>query len=417
MQTIPTYNLKTLKTPILALVTASMPFFVSWASIFIIIAALISLFNFYIYETYHSRKIDGLSALCISYLLIEFAGLIYTDNENLRYGLFSLEKHYVFLVVPLIFFDHDVDLKARRTILLSFVFACLIASLICVIANVYLSLSDYNTPFHEWRFSHDRISEPIGLQAVYFALFIGLSFLIVLNYFLRNYRSLGTPKRLLIYAAMIYLLLIMVALGARTLIVMLILSIVVNLLWYAQLTRSWKVLVLAGLMPLLIIALVGLNPVVNTRFTDMLKSSYQNSNYGSYFARLKIWEPGIEAIKENFWFGVGTGDHQTELDKKYIKYNFTEGIQIFNMHNQYLQTLLTFGITGLAILLALILVQLRRSIVQKDLLYLSFLIMYSGGCLTESMLNRNKGVIFFVVLSFVFYKTEKGKNNPSHFFI
>jgi O-antigen ligase len=139
---------------------------------------------------------------------------------------------------------------------------------------------------------------------------------------------------------------------------------------------------------------------------DMMKMSYENSNYGSYFARWKIWEPGIEAIKEHPWIGVGTGDHQSELDKKFIEYNYFEGVGLFNMHNQYLQTLLTHGVVGLLILLSILFRQFRKAVLNRDSLYLSFLTLFSLGCLTESMLNRNKGFIFFVLFSFIFYKSS-----------
>ena len=139
----------------------------------------------------------------------------------------------------------------------------------------------------------------------------------------------------------------------------------------------------------------------------MWHNKTEGSNYDSYFARTNIWKPGVEAIKENIWFGVGTGDDQMEMDKKFIKYNYLMGVQLFNMHNQYFQVLLNFGIFGFIIFLISLFVQLKSSVFKRDLLYLSFLILFMCGCLTESMLCRNKGIIFFLVFSFIFYKSGK----------
>src|SRR6185503_3496218 len=97
-------------------------------------------------------------------------------------------------------------------------------------------------------------------------------------------------------------------------------------------------------IPVILLGFIFINPVVKTRFTDLAHKRAEGSNYGSYFARLDIWLPGLEAIKENIWLGVGTGDHQMEMNRKYEKYNYTEGVRLeFNIHNQYLHTILNLG--------------------------------------------------------------------------
>ena len=97
---------------------------------------------------------------------------------------------------------------------------------------------------------------------------------------------------------------------------------------------------------------------------------------------------------------------------KFREQGYAAGIEFkFNAHNQYMQTMLGHGIPGLFCLLAIILLQLFEAFKRSDLLYLSFVLLFSMAGLTESMLNRNKGIMFFLVFSFVFYNSEMTSKN------
>jgi len=397
-----------IKLIIFILLIASLPFYLFVSSILIIIATLLSLLKAYPFNSFDNVKLDELSVILISYFILELIGLSYTDKENIANGIFNLQKHLGLIFVPLVFFDFKINIRDRKILLFTFVISCFIASLICVIFNIFLSLSIYNMLFHDWRFSHERLSEPIGMSPAYFSMYLSISILIILNYFKENILFLSSIKKILITLLLLYFLVVVIALGARTITVTLMVIIILNMFQYARSQKSYKVLLLAVLVPFVFIGFIFLHPIVKTRFMDMMKSKYESTNYGSYFARSKIWGPGIEAIKENFWLGVGTGDDQIELEKKYIKYNYQEGVKNgYNMHNQYLQTLLSIGIIGLLIFLLVLFIQLKNGFIKRDLLYLSFLVLFMCGCITESMLCRQNGIILFLVFSFIFYKSEK----------
>jgi O-antigen ligase len=117
-------------------------------------------------------------------------------------------------------------------------------------------------------------------------------------------------------------------------------------------------------------------------------------DYG--ISRIPVWLSSIEVIKENPLFGSGTGDVRLELNKKYKKYNLTTLLEKqLNAHNQYFETTIELGLPGFTLLFLLLLIPLIRSIKEKNVLLLFFVIITSYNFLFESGLNLSVGVVFF----------------------
>ncbi len=400
-------NYNKIKIAILVLLVASLPFYLEISNVLIGVGAFFTLLHAFMTTRWSALKIDRLVIAFLAYFTLDVIGLLYTESENLSTGLFTLDKHQALVLVPLIFADLTIDRKQRQVLLSVFVGTCFVASLICLGVVMYESITEYDKVLHEWLSTHDRLADPINMHAVYLALYLSLAVFIILDSLKNNYRRFSWMKIALMTLLVFYLLAFITALGARTAIAGLMLIIITNIIIYSREQRSYKLYIFAAIMPLLVAGFIWINPVVRIRFMDMLKSSYENSNYGSYFARTHIWVPGLEAIHENLLIGVGTGDHQTELNKKYLKYNFTEGVRLeFNMHSQYLQTALNFGLVGLVVLLGNFYTQVRQGLRRRDFLYLSFIALFMLACVTEATLVLNKGTVFFVVLSFIFYKSK-----------
>jgi O-antigen ligase len=354
-----------------------------------------------------------LAWIALAFFALEVASLFNTDSANVSLALARLEQHQAFVLVPLIFIDVLLDDNQLDKVLAWFTASCLVMALIAVAINMWISVDEYGTLFHEWRFSHDRISEVIGLQAVYFAMYLALAIVAIVRWLITGTYSRGIRIVLIILVAGFSIL--VTALGARSILVALVVIVVLNLVYYARVTSNYRLLVAAAVVPVLFIILVATNPVVRTRFTDLL--SAKGSNYDGYSARTEIWRPGVKVIAENFWIGVGTGDEQQELDKKFIEVGYGEGVQLFNMHNAYLQAMLGLGLPGLVVLLALLGVQFRRAWRSASIVYFSFLLLFALASASESMLNRNKGTLFFLIFSFLFYSMaakHESAQSPRH---
>ena len=83
-----------------------------------------------------------------------------------------------------------------------------------------------------------------------------------------------------------------------------------------------------------------------------------------------------------------------ELNSPYNKFykNF------YNYHNQFLQSLATSGILCLLVLLAIFFVSVKMGIQHKDFALLAIVFLIAMSFMSESMLERQYGVIYFALI-------------------
>jgi O-antigen ligase len=131
--------------------------------------------------------------------------------------------------------------------------------------------------------------------------------------------------------------------------------------------------------------------------------------------RLLIWENSLEIIRNNFLFGVGTGDVKDFLLEKYEENKFTYyQNKEFNAHNQYLQTFISLGLFGFIVLLLTLMLPLAYAIKNKQFIYLFFLIIFSLNLLVESMFETQAGVVFYAFFnSFLLFINKKPRQEET----
>jgi O-antigen ligase len=111
--------------------------------------------------------------------------------------------------------------------------------------------------------------------------------------------------------------------------------------------------------------------------------------------RMAKWETHADIFKAHWLVGTSYGDinyirKETYKDKGYqdlAHYNY-------NAHNQYLEVLATYGITGCLIFLGLLLLPVMRK--NKHMILIPFLLIMTVTFLTESVLVRQQGILFFM---------------------
>ncbi len=168
----------------------------------------------------------------------------------------------------------------------------------------------------------------------------------------------------------------------------------------------------AILLGIFFIALILFIPSNLDRFKEAInyKSQYEiDKQYGGRSTRELIWSCSIQVIKNNILFGVGTGDTQDELQKCY-KIDEDKNWALlyrpdfqYNAHSQYLQTFIDLGLFGFVGLLLCILIPACIAVKNKNYLMLSFIALFSIACITESMLELNKGIVFFSFFISLFF--------------
>jgi O-antigen ligase len=132
-----------------------------------------------------------------------------------------------------------------------------------------------------------------------------------------------------------------------------------------------------------------------------------SNSYNSTTGRIEIWKETISILPMYWMIGTGTGDVKDVLNTTYHENNFSYGYEkSLNTHNQYLQSFLTLGIIGLLLfVLAITIPWFMRSNYHPLLLMLLFI--FALNCITESMLEAQRGAIFFALMISIFGRKIK----------
>ena len=142
-------------------------------------------------------------------------------------------------------------------------------------------------------------------------------------------------------------------------------------------------------------------------------------SWGGGVLRLAIWQCAFDIVREYPIIGVGTGDSQQALQDSYEKrkFYFASRYNKYNAHNQYIQQMVTHGIPGLLLLLACIATGFILSLKTGNELAFYFWLCFTIACCTESILEINKGIVWFTFFGSLFsFAGNSTKNEPAQLF-
>lgn len=360
----------------------------------------------------------------ILFYLLHIAGLINTTNQ--ASGQFDLEVKLSLVFFPLVLVCAGTYTNNRfNKILGVFIVGNLIASVICIFVAFYRSVYFIDGSFSfnpiaerlfegrmisEFNFFYERFS--CLNHTSYFSMYLAFS-IVTLNYFIDNNIYFGKPALKKVYYMLIpfFLLIIFLISSKAGIAIVIFLMIIITFMRIIK-KRSW----INFLMLFLIIIFSVIAVKFNTRITTGVSqikatiSKSENNNSKLQNDRFLIWEKSMEIIKDNFVFGVGTGDYTDELMKVFKKYNMEEAYaHQYNSHNQFLDTFIGLGIIGLINLIFLFIYPCIYAIRRKQYLFIYFLLIININFMVESMLNRQAGVIFYAFFFslFAFVMPEK----------
>ncbi len=138
-----------------------------------------------------------------------------------------------------------------------------------------------------------------------------------------------------------------------------------------------------------------------------------NVTNNSVYVRQMIWNTETDLLKQHWLTGVGPGRMLHMLNERYFFYSIAHNIPVgyFDPHDQYISDWLSFGILGIVLLAAVIIVHFIKALRSKNNLYLYLLIIFSITFFTETVLSRQKGIIFYAVFTslFFFYSKRSAK--------
>ncbi len=162
-------------------------------------------------------------------------------------------------------------------------------------------------------------------------------------------------------------------------------------------------------------ALINGNKVNQSRYQEMvnLQGTYQSDRWGGRALRLQKWKYTLQCYLQYPLLGTGAGDFQKELLNIYRQNDFVPGFDNrFNSHNQYLQTLATLGPLGLALLLACLFLPLRWHWEDRYWLGIATVLLVAASMLTESLLERQKGIYIVGLLANGYFCFRQRPSKP-----
>ncbi|CAN5813300.1 hypothetical protein BH24BAC1_BH24BAC1_27550 [soil metagenome] len=326
-------------------------------------------------------------------------GLIYTTQ--MREGTFMVEKSLSLFLLPLVLTGSSFTRRTLDLVLLSFVGACFVATVVSYI-TVYFNYLQYNDVYLTFAQGHfrDNFASYLRLHPTYFTLYLSFSILVLFHFLLTKGRSVPLFYKGLMVLLLFYFGGTAILLSARmplATLFFLLLTFGLGLLFQKRkfLLLGAMVTTLAGALYLAVT-----HPLLNKRFREVSETSFTpptGERFNSTNLRVGILRCGIEGLEQAWLFGFGTGDPQLFLNQCYREKGYSPILyeDSLNVHNAYLQAWLTIGLAGFMWLLVILVVPGVLAYRYGYYLFLAFLLLIGLTCLTESLLNAQKGVVFF----------------------
>lgn len=149
------------------------------------------------------------------------------------------------------------------------------------------------------------------------------------------------------------------------------------------------------------------SPILKSRFTEITETALKppvGIHHNSTNLRVAHWMCAVELVKVNYILGVGLGDTQDKMNDCYKSKNWSAVLYEFgyNCHSQYLQTYLGTGIIGFIALLTILIYPIILAYKIKDYVAISFFVLIFINAITESLFQRQKGILLFTFFASMF---------------
>lgn len=396
----------------LLLLSFTLPFPRIISNVLIIILVINWLTSSSVKEKFFLFKKQKIGFLFISIFLLNCLGLLYSEDVGL--GLFKIEKILTILVFPLIILTSpQLSIKQFNNILKVFVAGVLTASIIAITYAFYRRFVIKNLSYLELNSFYIEIPH-IFMTHVYFGIYLVLA--IYFTVYLYSHKTSRTSSETITTAIIVcFLTTLVFTSGSFMSFIALVVSIVIFLSVY--LSRNYKKIYVAAALILMLgvlFALVNSNHPSINRYKQRIFLSWEhveNDRYNYSSTRVGPLKAGLNAAKEHWLWGVGTGDTEAVMEKHYNRQNLDQLVYL-NTHNQYLDFLITFGIFGLCLYLVSLLYPMYLSIKKPFFLYTFFLILISLSSVTENILATNKGIVIYALFNSIFaYQVNKSREN------
>jgi len=347
-----------------------------------------------------------------AYYILLIVGIFYTPD--LSSGISTLGQKLAFVFLPLIAVTcRPLKDTTVRFLKFSFVYSCFVVVVISLgvstvnflsgsgAANFDLNTTENYLALHSsdsslWMyFSYIELLRWADLHPAYFSMY--LVFCLTILFTQESHSRAG---RVWLFVVGIVIAGFVALLASRAAIIALIFS-MIFLIARKKGVPAFQVIT-AGLACLV---LLWFNPVAHFRVVEEpLTTTYKVDSsvavWNSMSYRLLEWKGSLSIISSHLLFGVGTSGWKSAMSKFYSNFSSSTVGLTYNSHNQFLQTWMENGFFALVALVFCIFGPLFQQ--KVDPTYIAFILIFSLMCMTESILDRQKGIIFFTLFQSLF---------------
>lgn len=343
-------------------------------------------------EKFSKLKRSPLFFLFISLFLIQIIGL--PRNNYVNNSWTPIERSLSLLLLPMILFSSGPFTKKHfNNILKFFILGCLSSMIFCFIYAIYKHTQiDYD---FEWNIFTVELNHVVDVSHVYFGMYLSFASFAAVYIFIDEKNKYSLLSLILFIATSI---LFMLAITSK----IAFLGLLLIGLFIGSLTidirKNILKIAIGGVASFIFIFLIFKNVKhVERRFKEGFNyslDSIANDKYNYSSTRMGPLKCALILAKEHWLLGVGTGDQEYMMGNCYMQNNLDQLIE-FNAHNQYLDYLISHGITGLLLFVICLTIPLYLAFRKRNYLYVSFLLLFLLCNCTENILHRNKGIVFF----------------------
>ncbi len=381
-------------------------------SITIILFVVISVYLFFRKRTFFRNKKQKLKFFLLTTGFYFWMALSLLYSSNVERGLSELQHGLSLVILPLVifFFIDRISKKIFDIICVVFIGANFLLVLYLqyhfYIENLYDrlgSITFYNLPFRE------RVTSlPFkDLNPTYLSMWF-LFCVLLLTYFLFNMKRkdnfiLKSLAIVLIFAFFSTTIL----LSSRITILAFVVALIVYM--FLRIKKVLHKVIMISTTVLIFCIMVFNISFLKSRLIDEFKVTEiappKGNLHNSVNIRVGIYTCSWQLVKSNWLLGFGIGDVQNQLNACYDTFE-TDAyrITVYNSHNQFLHIIMSSGILGLLLFIMMFYNQFKLAWSTKDYLYITFMVFMLICFLTENILVRIHGVLFFAYFNTIFIK-------------
>lgn len=347
--------------------------------------------------------------LILNGLLFMLYAISLSYTTDLNYGAKKLETSLSLIVFPLIFSIIPLHLVAFiKKNHVKLIGMLIIGVLGLILISVLLQLLDPNVIENNGSLSFilKGLNSYYLLDTLYFSMYVSLG---ILGAFYVLYHSKNTFVRIIAIISIFILFLVLLHIANKAIIT----SVLISLGLFSLLAKSKISLILISLVITCLFYFAIYNPSYNEKLANIIEiKNPALVDMNQLEVRREINYCFRDLIPRAGFIGFGLGDSNKELMDCYISSKSNLAILNFNSHNQYYSLLLKIGSFGLISFFTAIIIQLISSIRRENYLSVLFLSFFIVFMLSENVLERQSGVVFFAFIMSLLFSFNQLKLLP-----